>query len=567
MIIYRPQSRVEALRPFLAELCDRAAAVADLDAAASLLIDCGDLESALTDTICPREDDDSPLARLLGAATLLAARAFVLMARGTPRRSPRDLRSLQLTLDRLQRHDLPADVRIPVPEGYAYYALYPETYAESARCLAREHRPERVFVLGIRSIGSSLGAVVAAALELEGCRVSSITVRPRGHPFDRRLAVTPFLAGRLRAAAADHWFAVVDEGPGLSGSSFASVSSLLARLGVPDRRIVLFPSWIPDGSRFVSASARTRWQRHAKYWTPFERVCAPHPDLLDISGGRWRPLFVREGDQQPPVQPQHERRKYYGRRGGLQLWKFAGLGRYGLPSRTVAERLADAGFAPPVLGLHRGFLSMAFVYGHPLTSAQITEDLLAIMARYVAFRRRALVANCSIPFDENFEMIRVNLNEGLGGAPAHAMALLERCRGLLTAEPAVAIDGRMLPHEWIATVDRYRKTDGADHHRDDFFPGCQDAAWDLAGACAEFGLSPGARAYLLGQYRRASGDDAAPRLPYYLIAYLAFRLGYVTVAAASAPESAEAARFQLQQVRYRSLLERELIQICEVTRP
>src|SRR3954465_15348575 len=60
---------------------------------------------------------------------------------------------------------LPSDVEISVPEGYAYYALQPRTYGDAALRFYREVRPEAVVVIGIRSIGTSLSAVAAAALE------------------------------------------------------------------------------------------------------------------------------------------------------------------------------------------------------------------------------------------------------------------------------------------------------------------------------------------------------------------------------------------------------------------
>ncbi|WDT73928.1 MAG: hypothetical protein MPW16_11695 [Candidatus Manganitrophus sp.] len=63
------------------------------------------------------------------------------------------------------------------------------------------------------------------------------------------------------------------------------------------------------------------------------------------------------------VQPQHERRKYLSleSKEKPRLLKFAGLGRYGRSKRERAERLAGAGWGPPVVGLSRGFLVTEFV--------------------------------------------------------------------------------------------------------------------------------------------------------------------------------------------------------------
>ena len=48
------------------------------------------------------------------------------------------------------------------PEGYAFYALYPEAYLEAAVALAP--LGGKVQVIGIRSIGTGLAAMVATAL-------------------------------------------------------------------------------------------------------------------------------------------------------------------------------------------------------------------------------------------------------------------------------------------------------------------------------------------------------------------------------------------------------------------
>ena len=55
----------------------------------------------------------------------------------------------------------PIDLVLRCPEGYAFYALYPEGHFEAARALSRD-RPWRV--IGVRSIGTSLAAMVLVGL-------------------------------------------------------------------------------------------------------------------------------------------------------------------------------------------------------------------------------------------------------------------------------------------------------------------------------------------------------------------------------------------------------------------
>src|SRR6476646_1620462 len=172
------------------------------------LIRFGEVEAAVADMLSPEIDQPLPVLQELRAIGIRLAAGDA------------------SALDRLP--PLPEELCISVPEGYAYYALYPEDYAAAAQRFLRETRPRQAVVVGIRSIGTSLSSVVAATLEQAGCNVSSFTVRPHGHPFDRTVH---WQGVDIEPNA---WFLIVDEGPGLSGSSFAAVARRLSELGVPD---------------------------------------------------------------------------------------------------------------------------------------------------------------------------------------------------------------------------------------------------------------------------------------------------------------------------------------------
>src|SRR4051794_10344924 len=75
---------------------------------------------------------------------------------------------------------LPDRVELRLPEGFAFYAVYPEAYIAAARRLTLLGPP---LVIGIRSIGTSLGSAVAAALDVP----PAINVRPFGNPFERHV--------------------------------------------------------------------------------------------------------------------------------------------------------------------------------------------------------------------------------------------------------------------------------------------------------------------------------------------------------------------------------------------
>ncbi|HEX8985596.1 MAG TPA: hypothetical protein VF767_09200 [Bryobacteraceae bacterium] len=530
MLVYRTGTeRVEPaaeLRRLCAAPC--ATPCATREHAADLLIRLGQLESAIADWLFPESDGEHPTARAMRRASLAAAQAFAAPGR-----------EFRAALDALAACELPSRAELTTPEGYAYYGVYPEAYHDAALRFYREQRPERAVVLGIRSIGTSLSAVVWAALEQCGCAVESWTIRPRGHPFDRRAMLSEQLERSLAAQRGAH-FAIVDEGPGLSGSSFASVAAKLSALGVPDSRISLFPSWSADAANFRSAEARERWGRHARYAADCERAAPEEGE--DISAGRWRERFLA-GAPWPAVQPQHERRKFL-RPGSIA--RFAGLGRFGAAKLARAARLAEPGFSPRPLGLSNGFLRLELVPGRPLHGPEAAyRGLQDTLVHYLRFLASEPAAAPGAGFDELLEMIRVNT------ADAVAPGTLERYREAFAGAPVCAIDGRMLPHEWLLTPRGYIKTDSLDHHDGHFLPGPQNIAWDVAGAGVEFAFEEAALAGFAG---RVGGAGLVARLPFYRVAYLAFRIGYARLAREPVAGTPDAARFEALERRYRSQL-------------
>jgi hypothetical protein len=420
---------------------------------------------------------------------------------------------------------LPAEIEISTPEGFAYYALDPELYRIAARRFAAEQRPESVAVIGIRSIGTTLGAVVEEELRKLGVTTCFTTVRPRGHPWDRQLSVDYDLARSWLGWPGS--FAIVDEGPGISGTSFASVSEFLETLGVRAGRISLFPSWDVEPDAFLSDRARRCWSRHRRYTADFAELHR-FDDAKDLSGGQWRDVRrIR-----PAVQPQHERRKYLR---GDRLYKFAGYGRYGRAKLERAERLS--GYIPPVLGLEDGFLVTRWLEGGAVRANTAFVDHAA---RYLAHVAREFRAGAAADTATLTQMIEFNTKQPWTGPIPEAEATL--------------LDARMLPHEWLQTADGYVKTDAVDHFDDHFFPGPQDIAWDVAA----FGIEFDAQERIAERYAAESGDRGiAGRLPFYRAAYLAFRAGYCAMAINALGEMEDAARFRRARDRYESLIRSE----------
>jgi len=109
---------------------------------------------------------------------------------------------------------VPPRVKARPPEGFAYYALHPLDYADLVDRLPL--RAAAACVIGLRSIGATLSAVVVAALARRGIAAARITARPEGHPYDRRVLFgNDDLRWIRRGITVNADFMVVDEGPGL----------------------------------------------------------------------------------------------------------------------------------------------------------------------------------------------------------------------------------------------------------------------------------------------------------------------------------------------------------------
>jgi hypothetical protein len=538
MCVFRDGRRAvsgQALRAALAtELCALAVTTdpaAHRERVLCALLCAGELKCALAD-VADVADVDHPDTEQVSRCTDVLAQALVAVPPAP------DSMTVARVLQALARMALPAQVMLSRPEGFAYYALHPLDFVRATEALSLGPRP--VFVVGLRSIGTTLSAVVAAAAQ-RCAPAERITVRPTGHPYDRQLELTaPERAWVARGVASDAAFVVVDEGPGLSGSSLLAVAEALAGAGVPCARIVILCSHAPDAGALLARDAARRYARfRVQARIPSQAVPDGAADFL--GGGAWRGVVYSDPAGWPASWTAMERLKY---RCDGRLLKFEGMGAHGNQVAARAHALADAGFGPALHGAGDGFVSYEWVCGRPLGAAALTPRILARMARYCAFRARAFPAASG---DELGAMVRANHAAELGREIAIEPRLPCPC--------PVIPDGRMLPHEWICTDDGHLvKIDGVAHGDDHFFPGPTDIAWDLAGIIVEWDLGGDARAYLLDEYRLQSGDDPRERMDDYVLAYALFRIAYVKMAAGCMQGSDEEARLLREYQRYRQLL-------------
>jgi hypothetical protein len=567
MIVYRDLERFVHTRDLLCRLSEAIREELRVGrpchaSSVRLLVEFGQLEAAWSDHLMPEQDDSGAETRALRQVAI--GIGHLLRHAWSATELPPSLAArIGAAVSLLHEHDPPPILRVKVPEGFAFYGLYPETYMQAAEQFALAQRPATAVCIGLRSIGTALSGLVAATLEGLGWQVVSYTLRPRGDPFARKPLLAPGLAASLARHSGDYAL-LVDEGPGLSGSSLAGTAAALNELGYPNRKIRFFPSWRPDPRRLHSPEAQARWRLHEAHVGSFEQTWIESGKLSDktlrpIDAGRWRGLFFQDRDY-PAVQPQHERRKFLTVERNPRLLKFAGIGPFGDSALQRAHMLSQAGYSPPVDELRHGFLVQPFIVGKPLQASDCTAALIDTVARYLAFVQRSFPAQEHTSGEELCHMAAANGHDLLG-SDAEGIAAVLHGDEFANASP-VAVDGHMQPWEWIATAHGYLKTDALDHHADHFFPGNTDIAWDLAGFSIEFGLDVDGAELLSRLFTRYSGDTRiGARLPLFRFAYTAFRAGYTTLAEQATSGTPDAARFHRLTEIYRIQLRHTLFEL------
>jgi len=434
-------------------------------------------------------------------------------------------------------------------EGFAYYALRPRAVVHGLPAAADA---DRMVVVGIRTIGTTLSALAAAGLRRrvsDRVPVVRFTVRPSGHPYDRQVVAS---TATERAAEATvrltlgprTQFIIIDEGPGLSGSSFLAVATWLENLGASAEQIVLYGSHVPAPGTLCAPDADHRWRRYRN--RAFEET---PPEGTELAGGHWRSVMGLPVATWPPAASLTDREKRLQRAadGSLVVAKFEGLGAYGRACVRRLESVATAGFGPPVLVLdeERGSVATPLLSG-----ARPSRDSFRLWApqlvAYCAFRARDQAFAAANELAEGLSLVEAaiqNAQQELGGAPDP--------RGFRVRRPLVT-DGRMQPWEWVATPDgRLLKTDASCHGDDHLLPGPTDIAWDLAGVVVEWELDEKERGDFLEAYRVASGDADLERVGYYEVAYAAFRAAACGMTRTSAGDEDERSRALAERERLR----------------
>jgi hypothetical protein len=512
--------------------------LADTELAADAVIRAGSLECGLADANARSTEQ---------AARLTDALALNLI-------QPNDAELKRVLID-LEHLEVPQTVVVSLPEGFSYYALHPCDFSDIAESLPQA---ESYAVVGIRSPGATLSAMVGANLRLLGRRAERITVRPMGHPYNRALQLS--VEERRWVLGQDYKdsrFVIVDEGPGRSGSTFLSVVDALVAAGIRREQIVLIGSHLPNPSSLCANNARERWHGlnflAAKRW-----VCRNYPNLCYLGGSEWRKFFISRNEQDwPACWPQMERLKFLST-DGAHIFKFEGLSTEGEHARSRARCLAVAGLGPQFDATENGFIKYRRIAGSPCRGSGITRATLERLAEYCAFRSRKFRAHSA---NSTFaDMANFNLSLEFGNQVRLDASALQ-------TDLPVVTDSRMHPHEWIHDErGALIKTDGVSHGDDHFFPGPTDIAWDLAGAVIEWRLPTQAAEQLLAFYRRQTGDDVGSRFLDYKIAYAIFRVAWCRMALPTTTGTLDETKLQGEISRYRDLVSKFLFSHVTVGR-
>jgi hypothetical protein len=555
MLVYGDPGFTTSATKLVAQLRDCAAASRSLDDVRVTLTLAGQLEQGLTDHFLTQ-----PVGAAAQEITDAVARWFChAFAGGAAERLTLDFQPLVAALgDKAEK-----EFRVNVPEGFAFYSLFPEQYILSAQRWARDHAdvPEKsVLIVGLRSIGTTLSAVVAATLEQLGWRVRRITVRPDGSPFRRWVL--------LRTKVGQEAFAlVVDEGPGLSGSSMVAAAEALTKQGIEPERVAFFPAHDKEPGESASDNIRRWWRDTPRYTTDLHMLRwngkslnellasasakvgkSEVASIDDASGGLWRRFAYEREDDWPAANIAFERAKFLVtlKSGEQFLWRFTGF-----LSQQSASRHSP--LAIETVAHRSGFTATKWIPGTRLRGSDVNDELLCAMGQHI----RSLAGE-PLSRDEAMRSVSAlnsilinNTTEAFGAPPTFCFghkSFIEFVHGL----PSHG-DGRLAPHEFIRRPEgRLFKANRDGHGFDHTCVGRQTILWDMAGAVVEWNLTESQAMLLMSNAGIAAPQDF---VIFNCAAYAALRLGMFTLAPGDSTESrrSEAAREFYREALHRLL--------------
>lgn len=535
-----------------------------LDELRALLIHAGQIEQAVSDAA-----ENSSMETLFQNLTDETAKCFFAAFTGNSEVAAKILNRIRKQPGGCNfEDDLP--VTIKVPEGYEFYTLFPEQYCVSAlRWIEENPVAKKILVVGIRSIGTSLSAVVASVLRNANRDVLRFTVRPKGNPFQRNVAFSKRFPREIAHAL------IVDEGPGISGSSMIAVAEALLASGIARENIFFFPghgnppgtaasekilNWWNTTRRYFTSLDKIHWNGKSLRELLLEKSCEICPgresfeSFEDISNGGWRKVAYKSENEWPPVHLPFARTKFLCRAGSGEalIWKFTGLGAMRCASNKSSE-IRNTIAIPAIENIH-GFTASRWINGARLNRSDAPPQVLTLVGNYLcdAAGNRLSETEMFSGIRRLSEMCVANLTEAFERNESQQIEILaeQTLQFFRRNSPDESWraygDGRTAPHEWVRTIDgKIFKTDATGHDIDHTIIGQQSVLWDFAGAMVEWNLSEQNARPLFAAMAKHGIQFNSAVMRFFTLAYAAFRLGQTTLCAGmSAPDETEKSRLR-----------------------
>lgn len=547
-------------------------AVPRLDEAREWLAFCGQMEQAALDAGA----EGKPYAEVTDAAAAL----LLDLAGGLP---PNDAQSkLQAKLAPLAAFPAAGLATFRVPEGFAWYALYPESYAQTAAAWAAEEQTRsrtRVLVIGLRSIGTALGAIVAEALRRRGRAVLRLSPRPMGHPFAREVSLGD---AEITGDAA----LIVDEGPGLSGSSMAAAAEALAKRGVAAERIFFLPGHGNGPGNTGGAQARRWWTPERVRVTPLGETrvsgCSLHQRLAKAAEAALGEEIAAVEETGFPATSELPRGVLpafaspeiacRGRSGERIVWRFGGFAAVDASLLSRAERgearqkrMAEMGLALKPAGRVEGWIGLRMPRAAvPLRPSSL--DMTDRLALHIAAASvKPLDAGLAADGAKRIEAALTIWAEESGGSLSSGLA-----EDAIAEAPLhlLAGDGRLAPCEWVALADAEAlKIDATGGDCGHGWAGAQSILWDVAGAIVEWDFDDAqSERFTSAVTRHAAIAIPNGSLAFYTAGYDCLRLAMARHCAALYPQGSPAQASLAQHAAHYERRLRAALQLAEVAR-
>ncbi|MCW0215181.1 MAG: HAD hydrolase family protein [Pseudonocardia sp.] len=369
-----------------------------------------------------------------------------------------------------------------LPACFRGHGLLPADAVRLAEEYAPSVRGRAALVLGIRTSGSYLGPLVAAALRARGVRARAASTRP-GQPLLRADALV------LAEVLADGGAAAVVDDPPNTGGSLLSSARLLEEHGTPRDVITLLLPLFGDAAPPVLSGYR-RVELPFRRWAVHDLL---EPEVLArVLGSLWgeRVLRVEQVEQEAVgAGRRHLARVVRAELGGGQ-WRQvvvsgAGVGYLGRYSLAVAAAVPR--HVARTYGFRDGLVLREWLPGSARVTAASVADA-AGYARYVSDRAAAMPAVRDRAAglagrEPAWEQASRLLQRGYGrfGVGLRLPLLDPALRRLLSSPHPSVIDGATGLDTWFRIDGELRKVRADDLAFGNLDHACYDAVYDLAG--------------------------------------------------------------------------------------